>query len=367
MPCLLFLKDREKQSLGVFVKTPFRNYNKSKEKLDSHETTEYHKRSIDHAACIQAQMAHIGRRIDTQINTMAMQNVQGNEAILPHIVDAMLLSTKQQIPLRGHRDDRVQFTETPTMNEGNFITIVCLLAESNPTLKGHLISGPENARYTSKTVQNEVIGVIPDSIRDYFRQCLEKNSHFALIADETTSQGRKVLAVCLRLLDFIADQSNTIKREVLINMCDLPRTTGSAIASAIRNSLHKHAIDITNCRGQAYDTTASMSSDKKEVQAEIGKYAPDADYQGCCLHSINLVICHACRIKSIQNMMDSCHELFSFFDNSPKRQNFLKVIIDALSPESKKCKPKDLCKTRWIERHSTFETNFDLYVVITIK
>ena len=36
LPCLLFLNDREKESLGVFVKTPFRNYNKSKEKLDAH-------------------------------------------------------------------------------------------------------------------------------------------------------------------------------------------------------------------------------------------------------------------------------------------------------------------------------------------
>ena len=66
---------------------------------------------------------------------------------------------------------------------------------------------------------------------------------------------------------------------------------------------------------EAYNTTASMSSDKEGVQAEIARWAPDAEYQGCCLHSINLVICHACKIKSFQNMMDSCHELFSFFDN----------------------------------------------------
>ena len=57
-----------------------------------------------------------------------------------------------------------------------------------------------------------------------------------------------------------------------------------------------------------------MSSDKKGVQAELAKDPPNAEYQGCCLHSINLVICHACKINSIQNMMDSCHELFSFFD-----------------------------------------------------
>ena len=367
LSCLLFLTDREKESLGVFVKTPFTNYNKSKEKLDARET--YHKRCIKRTGCIWAQIANIENRIDTQINTIALQNVQRNKAVLLFIKDAVMLCVKQQLGLRGHRDDDVQFDQPPTSNEGNFVSIVRLLAGSNPVLKEYLTSGPRNARYTSKTIQNELIEVIADLIRDYFRQCLEKSPHFALIGDETTSQGREVLSVCLRLLDFIANPSKPTKREVLIDMCDLRRITGEAIATAIRDSLERQGINLANCRGQAYDTTASMSSDKKGVQAEIGKFAPDAEYQGCCLHSLNLVICQACKIPSIQNMMDSCRELYSFFDNSPKRQKFFEVIIHAFSPENKKKKLKSLCKTRWIERHSTFETIFDLYeyIVITLN
>lgn len=178
-----------------------------------------------------------------------------------------------------------------------------------------------------------------------------------MIANETTSQRREVLSVCLRILDLTDTSRHPVKHEVLIDLCDLSRTTGAAIASAICESLKRHAIDITQCRGQAYDTTTSMSSDKKGVQGEISKLAPDADYQGCCLHSLNLVICHACKISSVQNMMDSCQELYKFFNNSPKRQTF---IIDVLSPESKKRKLKDLCKTGWVERHSTFKSLYDL-------
>ena len=58
-----------------------------------------------------------------------------------------------------------------------------------------------------------------------------------------------------------------------------------------------------------------------------------------------------------------------FFDNSPKRQRFLDIVIDVLGKgETKKRKLKNLCKTRWIERHSTFGTIYDLYeyVVTTL-
>ena len=64
---------------------------------------------------------------------------------------------------------------------------------------------------------------------------------------------------------------------------DLDRITGEAIALTIQKSLNELKINLADCRGQAYDTTGSMSSDKKGVPAHIQKIAPDAEYQGCML------------------------------------------------------------------------------------
>ena len=166
---------------------------------------------------------------------------------MPHIGDAARLCAVQQIPFRGHRDDEIQFTQEPTDNEGNFTAIIRLLAKRNPGLKDHLEHGPQNARYTSKTIQNEVIAVLANLIRDYFCQCLEKCPHFSLIADETTAHGRENLSECLPFLDFVEDPCCPIKHEVLINLCDLTGTTGKAIATALTESLNKHKIDIPNC------------------------------------------------------------------------------------------------------------------------
>ena len=248
------------------------------------------------------------------INQISVESFKQNKALLPSVVDAIMFCARQQIAFRGHRDDKTNFDEAPAYNEGKFVAIIGMLAECNSCLKKHLISGSRNARYVSKTIQNEIIAVCADLIRERFRQCLQKCPHFALMVDETASHGRELfLSVCIRLLDFISDPSmKPQKREVLMAVTDLDRITGEAIALTIQKSLNELKINLADCRGQAYDTTASMSSDKKSVQAHMQKIAPDAEYQGCCLHSLNLVICHACRIVSIRDMMDSCKELFAF-------------------------------------------------------
>lgn len=158
--CLLFLTTKEKDAaLGAFVKSAFKNYSKKAE---------------ERGLYAKSQLQNIANRIDVQLNKVTNQNIKSNEAILPHIVDAARLCAVQQIPFRGHRDDKIQFTQEPTDNEGNFIAIIRLLAKSNPGLKDHLEHGPQNACYTSKTIQNEVIAVMANLIRDYFCQCLEK-------------------------------------------------------------------------------------------------------------------------------------------------------------------------------------------------
>ena len=43
-----------------------------------------------------------------------------------------------------------------------------------------------------------------------------------------------------------------------------------------------------------------MSSSTSGVQAHIKENAPDAEFQGCCLHSLNLVICHSSKIQALK-------------------------------------------------------------------
>ena len=123
-----------------------------------------------------------------------------------------------------------------------------------------------------------------------------------MIADKVTSHGKEILSVCLRFLEVRTNTEFVAKKhEVLLDFHFLERITGENIAEGILKVLECPEIDVTKCRGQAYDTTASMSSSRSGVQAHIQKFAPDAIYQGC----INLVICNSSKISSIRNMIDS--------------------------------------------------------------
>lgn len=49
-------------------------------------------------------------------------------------------------------------------------------------------------------------------------------------------------------------------------------------------------IDITFCRGQAYDGTSVMSGNISGLQKRIKEIVPEATYVHCCAHNLNLVL-----------------------------------------------------------------------------
>ena len=249
LPCILFLKDNEKTHLGGFVCTPFKNYNKSKELLERHAKNDYHLNAIDRAHEFTRRWVNPVSRIDSQLLDRNAKNFKFNSEVLPCIVETVLLCAKQRIALQAHLQDKIDFTQEASKNEGNFIAILRLLAKNNETLNEHLIVGPKNAKYTSKTIQNEILEIAADQIRAFYQTCLESCPHFSLIADEVTSHGKEILSVCLRFLeiDHTNFQVKPRKHEVLLDFHFLQRITGKSIAEGIEKVLEKHCIDIVNC------------------------------------------------------------------------------------------------------------------------
>ena len=84
----------------------------------------------------------------------------------------------------------------------------------------------------------------------------------------------------------------------------------------------------------------------------------------CAAHRLNLCVVKCCSIRNVSNMMQTADTVARFFNNSPKRQVLLETWIDNIFPEERRKKLKEMCKTRWVERHEAFTVFSDLYLAI---
>ena len=116
-------------------------------------------------------------------------------------------------------------------------------------------------------------------------------------------------------------------------------------------------LDLDNLRGQAYDGAGARAGATKGAAARILQLYPKALFTHCAAHKLILCVVKCCSVLEVSNAMEFADSIVRFFDNSPKRQSFLEIFIEG---EGKK-KLKELCRTRWVERHDAFEVFIQLY------
>jgi len=96
------------------------------------------------------------------VDRASSEQAAENRRRLAPIVNTILFCGRQNIALRGHRDDGSllqddggQDETSIVRNEGNFRAL--LKFRTDNALKGHLESAASSATYISKTTQNELI------------------------------------------------------------------------------------------------------------------------------------------------------------------------------------------------------------------
>ena len=107
-------------------------------------------------------------------------------------------------------------------------------------LRKHLQYGPKNAQYTSKTIQNELISVVGDAIREEIISEVLSAQFYSIIADEVTAvANQEQLSLCVRYVH------NNCIQEVFVDFIEVERVTREALATSILNHLAKWKLLIT--------------------------------------------------------------------------------------------------------------------------
>ena len=82
-------------------------------------------------------------------------------------------------------------------------------------------------------------------------------------------------------------------------------------------------------KGLCYDSAPNMRSEEKDEPRFILKESENVIAMHCTMHSLNLSISLAVRIQLVGNLIELYKSITFFLHFSPKRENFLKYIVDA--------------------------------------
>ena len=348
------------RELVVFVTKPFVNFKKASEKFQEHfNESRYHKSAKDAAITFSVVMDKRELAIDNQLNKIRKERIAKNRRKLLSIVETLIFCGRQGIAFRGHRDDQSSCDEDELANHGNFLSLLQFRVQAGDTiLEEHLQTAQGNALYTSKTIQNELIVVCGNIIRQQILSKVKKAMYLSVMADEATDSANiEQLSVSVRFVD-----GGSCEKFLGFLKCE-SGVTGDAIAENLLSQLYTWQLPPSLLRGQSYDGAGAMAGHTRGAAARILAKYPKAIYVHCAAHRLNLCVMKACSIQVVNNMMQTADSVSRFFNNSPKRQLALEKWIDSVLPEEERRKKlKEMCRTRWIERHEAFEVFIDLFL-----
>ena len=280
----------------AYMPTPYRSvgprqFRKHAEKSALHQTATV---MTSHFKQIMEQKS---QPMDVQFRNIVSDQVKRNREKLLPIVGAVILCGRQNIPLRGHRDNS-KYYHMPGNNPGNLQEILKFLSRfgQNSVFEEHLQNAPKSATYRSKTIQNELISVCEDMILSKLTAEIKTAKFFAVLADEAADiSNKEQMSLVIRFVD-----ENSAIRETFLSFlqCD-DGLTGEAISKQIVNGVENLSIDMHLCRGQGYDGAGNMAGKCSGAAARIKQQYPNAPYVHCGSHVLNLCVASACTIQAV--------------------------------------------------------------------
>ena len=163
-------------------------------------------------------------------------------------------------------------------NRVNFIEMVKLQARVNKDIVEVVLhNAAQNAKYTSPKIQQELLKILADSVRD--KICVEiGDAKFCILVDEAVGEAvdesnKEQMAIILRYVD-----DDGFIRERFFEVVCVDDTSALTLKREICIVLSRYNLLIENLRGQGYDGASNMRGEWNGLQALFLKDCPYAYY-----------------------------------------------------------------------------------------
>ncbi|KAF2895704.1 hypothetical protein ILUMI_10484 [Ignelater luminosus] len=260
----------------------------------------FHEKSLEHISNYKI-WYDLRKRLQTK-NTRAneLEKVYEMEKkhwfdILERIIEVIKFLGKQCLHYTLYKEDN-----------GNFLKLLELLTKFDAPMSQHLqksINKETSVNYLSKGIQNKLIQLIADRIKDSIINMTKNAKYYSIILDCILDISKtEQMTIIIRFVN--ADNSNI--EEHFLGFVDISYSTGASLVDCILQKLDEFGLNISDLRGQGYDNGANMEGKKSGVQRRILNLNLKAFYVPCAAHTLNLVVNDAARVNK---------ETIGFFEN----------------------------------------------------
>lgn len=335
-PCKLFVV-RSKSKFAS--REGFSSWWKLNPRIYTHEKSLSHVRAFLTWKEFEVRLSR-GLTIDGNQQVAVANEVKKWKLVLSRILDIIKFLAKQNLALRGHREEFDCRT-----NRGNFLELVELLAKYDAVLSEHLTKIRSGQRctvtYLSPQIQNEFIELMGTQVRARIIEQIKEAKYFTLILDGTPDTSHKdQTSQVIRYV--VVDGTKVSIVESFIDFLETDGKNAEDLTNMILQKLESDGLDVQDCRGQAYDNAAVMAGHLSGVQKRIREVNPNARFVSCTNHSLNLAALHAASSSTNSlTFFGTVDRIFVFFSSSTYRWQSLKAASATV---------KRVIDTRWSAR-----------------
>lgn len=335
-PCRFFLKNNREKS--IFVNEGYNNW---KNALGSNSGLKKHHMSNDHKTSHAMWTSYLDMKkagyvsVASLINDGHLKLVKENRNFIKSIGRVLLYTAVQGIAQRGDNEGE------SSLNRGNFVELLNLMENFNDEFKSKRRSLPNNAKYTSPQIQNEMLSIFNDMIQAIISDELQKSQYFSIIVDETKDIS-KIEQISVVIRYFL----NGVIYERFMGYRAAKSLCAKSLLVYIKEIIANSNIDIMKCVSQTYDGASVMSGRLNGVQALFREEVPQAIYVHCYNHRLNLIISDVCKnVTNVKMFFGTVENLYIFVSGSSVHAKFVKIQKDMKYKSI--IELKRVCLTRW--------------------
>ena len=314
---------------------------KKPERLTKHHKSENHQTAMAKWIDSRANKKR-NTSILSKLQESHKQDVKENRDYLKVIIECLMFTAQQNIAQRGHDEQRDGLSNSSDVNRGNFLELIHLRCKDIAWLKEKLDSQlQKHAQWTSPVIQNELLQIIADLIRERITNDVRASGWYGIILDETSDISRtEQVSLCLSFA------LNGTKKEAFIGFYSTKSTEGEVLYELVKSSITELNLDLKNIVGKAFDGAANMNGVHKGLSTRMEECSPFGIYVHCYGHVLNLALQDTMtQIEPLRNALGTIQALHNFLDASPKRHALFSDT--EVQGEDLKLTLKSLSATRW--------------------